>query len=305
MQLDSLLCRLLTISLVIVQCEMTVHWLSADEKKDQLGPSNQKFQLKVAKSDWLSVKAFWEPIKESMYRLHNDWDELRNLRPAKETVDYAGFDFQAFLPAHPVAEGEIWDLSREGLLKFLRQFHKRATLDLHLNNGDSLGGGFACLKACNEQWADIMFRCHGEFVLEGGFFTPGRFIGRLILGRKSGHVVYFRLHLPPSQVNYDLGKRFTHWVKLGDKEVEQENHATDAGFLPRLELIGGNESVLAIVEKIPGQTIEQVTQALAHRFYRSSEIQWIDFGQALIEARRRGKPLHVVALEGTFDDESC
>src|SRR6266508_2843083 len=98
---------------------------AADDNKPP--PVPQKTRLKIADTARLKVKAYWDPIKESTDNFHRRWEELRNLRPAKDALTYDGADFRALLPAGPVAVGEIWELSDEAVLKFLRQLHPGAT----------------------------------------------------------------------------------------------------------------------------------------------------------------------------------
>jgi hypothetical protein len=275
--------------------------LAADQRPLTERP---KVRLDIADAARLEIKAYWEPIKESGSNFHKNWDELRSLRPASDALTYSGADFRALLPGSPLAVGDTWEPNQDGLLKFLRQLHPRATLKLHINNGDSLGA-YAILRACDERFADVLIRTHAEFVLKEGFFTPGQMAGRLVIDRSTGKVAYFRLYLPPAPVNFDVNRRVTGSARVNGKEVEGEFMATDAGSVPRLELVGGDPTVVKALDRIPGITIEQATAALARRFYRFKDIDWLDFDKALALARETGKPLHVVALEGTLDDESC
>jgi hypothetical protein len=263
-------------------------------------------RLRVADSAQLEVIAHWGPITESEFSFHQRWDELKNLRPAKERVTYSGTDFQALLPTKPVAPGELWELSDEGLLTFLRQLHPGTRLKLHINNGDSRGGGLGCVRAIDDRWADVIFRAHAEFALNDGVYTPGQFAGRLAIERSTGRVAYFRLHLPHSPVNVDIGWRWAPEVKVGDRMVKGELHwIADAGSVSRLELVGGDKGILRALDGVPGKTIEEVHTIFARYLYRFKAIEWVEFGQALAVARRTGKPLHVIALNGTLDDESC
>src|SRR5262249_51363570 len=155
--------------------------------------------------------------------------------------------------------------------------HTGATLKLHINNGDS-PGAYACLRRLSEGYAEIAFRIHAEFVLRGGFFTPGQFTGSLVLERAGRRPVFFRLHLPPGAVNFDTGWRI--WgrgtMMVNGKEVEVEpRHATDAGFVPRLELLGGDAGLAERVRWASAKSSDEVSAALAHRFYKFKRIEWV------------------------------
>jgi hypothetical protein len=268
-------------------------------------PGRPKARLRVADAARLEVKAHWGPITESEWNFHKRWKELRDLRPAQARATYGAADFRALLPTGPVAPGELWELSDKALLKFLRQLHPGARLKLHINNGDSRGGGYGCLRAFDDRRADVMFRAHAEFALREGVFTPGQFAGRLVLDRSTGKVVYFRLHLPPSPVNVDLGWRMVLEARVKGKMHRTTQWFADAGSVSRLELVGGEESAPRAAGRLPGRAAEEVSAAFARRFYRFQGINWVDFDKAAAAARRTGRPLHVVALNGALGDESC
>ena len=44
---------------------------------------------------------------------------------------------------------------------------------------------------------------------------------------------------------------------------------------------------------------------LSRRFYRFAELDWLDLATGVQLARETGRPLHLIALFGTLDDESC
>src|SRR5262249_17478341 len=130
----------------------------------------------------------------------------------------------------------------------------------------------------------------------------------LVLERAGRRPVFFRLHLPPGAVNFDTGWRISGrgTMMVNGKEVEVEpRHATDAGFVPRLELLGGDAGLAERVRWASAKSSDEVSAALAHRFYKFKRIEWVDFGIALARAKAAGKPLHVLAIDGTLDDESC
>ena len=142
-------------------------------------------------------------------------------------------------------------------------------------------------------------------MLKEGFFTPGQMAGRLILNRATGEIVFFRMYLPQGSINFDVNRRVFGSVKIDGKEVEREFMATDAGFAPRMELIGGKQDFGNRLPWRKQKSEAEMNAALAQQFYRFKRIQWIEFGRAAALARTTGKPLHVISLEGTLDDESC
>ena len=79
--------------------------------------------------------------------------------------------------------------------------------------------------------------------------------------------------------------------------------AADIVYVPRLELRGGEApNDVAWAQQIP---LDAARGKLARRFYRFVDIDWQPFARAVAEARREEKPLHVMVLFGTLDDESC
>jgi hypothetical protein len=73
------------------------------------------------------------------------------------------------------------------------------------------------------------------------------------------------------------------------------------GRIPRMELVspaGGTEVVWS-----KSISEEEVRLTLRQQFY--SAIDWLPFDEAVATAERDGKPLHLVVLLGTYDDESC
>jgi hypothetical protein len=259
-------------------------------------------RLQMAPDATLAVTAHWEPLRECKILKH--WEILQEFRPVQQRKVYNGNDFKAFLPEHSVAVGDIWPVPADGMLTFLRQFHPGATLHLHNNSPDS-AGAFACLRAHDQALADILFRIHAEFVLEDGYFTPGQMAGRLLLDRATGRVVFFRMYLPPGTINFDVNHRVFGSYKRDGKKVEGTFMATDAGYAPRMELLGGASNSADTARWQRHQSETEAKAALARQFYRFKQIRWVEFERAADRARQARKPLHVISLEGTLDDESC
>jgi len=161
----------------------------------------------------------------------------------------------------------------------------------------------------NERYAQVMFRVHAEFDLNEVFFTPGQFTGVLVLDRQDGGIAYFRMYVPPGLINFDaarsIGSRIG-TIVLNGKTVEVEaRHVTDAGSIPRMELLGGNPDATKNVRWTSAESEEEAKRRLALKFYSFKRIDWVPFEDAWALAKTKGKLLHVVAVDGTFDDESC
>jgi hypothetical protein len=246
----------------------------------------------------LEVKAYWEPFAESKYKIADTWDELRNLKPASVAKTYPADDFQSILPEVGTTVGDVWALDGERLLPFLKQFHAGATLKLH-HDFVAAPGAFACLRARDERYDEVIFRLHAEIALDDGksYYTPAQFAGRVLFDRTTKRVRYFRCHLPPRNTNVDVN-RFTPPRHDGDPP-------TDIGYAPRMELVGGDETLATGFKGVEVIDPKVAEQKLALRFYKFSEIHWRTWDEAVAEAVRTGKPLHVVALFGALDDESC
>lgn len=279
---------------------------STDDRDPRGGRGAGAIVARCAPGSSLDVTAFWEPIAWSRYGFHQAWKELADFGPAEAVHRYAGRDFAALLPDGAVGLGETWPIGAEGAAAFLRQFHPGATGRLHIDNGDSPEGGRAILSAYNERLALIHVRLHGEFVLEEGWLTPGRFQGTILLDRETGQVRFFRLSVPSAAVNFDANWRITDG-EVGGVAITPENApiATDAGVLPRMELRGGDEGALSGQAWSGSIPEAEALDLLERALYPFRKVDWVAFDRAASLARETGKPLHVVAVDGFPCDESC
>ena len=272
--------------LVIIQTQ-----LSADDHS----ALNKKIRLNLDSTSEVSVQGFIAPIAHTLSNFHVEWDALANLRVAEPEKQYPASVFQAFLPDQAVAVGELWKIEEEGVLTLLRQLHPNPNLQMHINSGDSYGL-WACLRAYNNEFADIAFRIHAEFKLEDGWFTPSQFTGHLVIDRVEGKIAFFKMYVPEGIVNFDVN-----WKKYKDK-----NYAiTDAGLCSQIELRTGTPDILRDVEfaeSIPQETAERV---LIQRFYKSQQINWTTPDQALEMAQAQQKPIHAISIDGPLMDEAC
>jgi hypothetical protein len=248
----------------------------------------------------LELRAVWEPLTDTVYKFEQRYPLVRELAPAQERARYTAGPFRPFLPAGRVAVGDRWRIDPAAALPFLRQFHPGATTELHHDHGSGIGahGGWACLRLLCEQYAEVCFRVHADFLIQGdgrseksSWFTPAQFRGRLVVDRQRGEVVAFQLEVPPASANVDINI------------AEDDGVSCDIGRIPRMELAGGTAPAFpAGASQI---TEPAAAQLLARAFYPFAEIPWLDLAAARAESLATGKPLHVIALFGSLLDESC
>ena len=175
-----------------------------------------------------------------------------------------------------------------GVVALLKQLHPNPNFFLHINAGDSFGL-WACLRAYNEQYADIVFRIHAEFKLKDGWFTPSQFTGHLVIDRKKEKVAFFEMYVPKSVINFDVN-----WKR------DKGNMVTSTGYCSKMELRAGRQDLLGNVEFIESITQAAAERALILRFYKSQQINWVPFDQVLEIAQAQQKPIHVISVDGPF-----
>lgn len=280
--------KILTIGLLILVI------MSGQLNADDPSTTNNKITLKLDDTSEVSVKGFIAPIGDTMSNpFFKEWNNLMNLRVAEPEKRYPTSIFRAFLPDKSVSVGDLWQIDKEGALKLLKQLHPNPSLDMHINMGDSRGL-WACLRAYNDEFADIVFRIHAEFVLEDGWFTPSQFAGHLIIDRVKESVAFFEMHVPEGPVNYDVN-----WKRFGDRRI------TTAGFCSQIELRAGPEDLLGNVKFTESITQEAAEDVLIQSFYKSQQINWVPPDQVLQMVQAQQKPIHVISIDGPLTDESC
>ena len=256
-------------------------------------PAN-KITLNLDMDVEVSVKGFIAPIEYTQHDFHVKWDTLANLQVAEPEKQYQASVFQAFLPPKSVSVGELWQIEEEGVLELLRQLYPNPTLDMH-----DTRGLWACLRAYNNEIADVVFRIHAEFNLVEGWFTPSQFAGHLIIHRIEEKVVFFQMHVPDGTLNFDAIKQGTETYK------GRPTYTTDLGFCPQIELCTGTQDILQGTEFTEAITQAEAAQALVECFYKSQQINWVPLEEALGLAQTQQKSIHAISVNGPLMDESC
>ena len=264
--------------------------MSGQLNADNHSAANNKITLNLDGTSEVLVEGFIAPIEYTQYGFHVEWDELANLRVAEPKKRYPTSVFHAFLPPTAVSVGDLWKIEEEGALELLRQLYPKPNLDIIMNSGDSRGL-WACLRAYNDKFAEIVFRIHAEFILEDGRFTPSQFAGHLVIDRIKEKVASFKMYVPEGVLNFDVGRNSTRTI--------------DVGFCPQIELRAGTQDVLQNNEFVESVTQEEAERKLILRFYKSQQINWVSLEEALVMAPAQGKPVHAISIDGPLADEAC
>ena len=252
---------------------------------------SNKITLNLDGDAEVNVKGFIAPVEYTQYNFHVEWDELANLQVAEPEKQYPASVFQAFLPSESVSVGECWEIQEEGVLTLLKQLHPNPRLKLTIDSGDSRGL-WGCLRAYNDELADIVFRIHAEFIMESGKFTPSQFAGHLVIDRLQEKIVSFKMYVPPTTLNFDAG-----WTQ------EDGGTFAEIGYCPQMELCADTQP--HDVEFAASITQEEAESALSSRFYKFQKINWVSLEEALEMAPAQRKPIHVISVDGPLFDEGC
>lgn len=260
---------------------------------------DNKIALNLDRDVEVSVKGFIAPIEYSGSNFHVEWDTLANLRVAEREKQYPASIFCDFLPKEAVSVGTPWQIEHAGALELLKQLHPnpsfgmRAELPPHKTESQGL---WACLRAYNAEFVDIVFRIHAQFALKDGWFTPSQFTGHLVIDRMKRSVAFFQMHVPNGIINFDT------WWK---KDPDEEGHITDSGFCPQIELRAGIENIAQNIEFTESITQKEAEHQLTLCFYKSQRINWVSLEEALEMAPAQQKPIHAISIDGPLLDESC
>ncbi|MEM6673505.1 MAG: hypothetical protein AAF726_11730 [Planctomycetota bacterium] len=260
-----------------------------------------------------SLAAEWSPIARSAYGFHLDVQSgLGDVLDPGPSVPLRSYDWDAVAPLLPpdrAVVGDVWEPDVAPIVEILRQLDPSASAVLHHHHAPvpssdptklpELGPplpsaplGVRATLLAGGPIVDVLLRAHVEFHLEDRavYYTPGQFEGRLVFDREAQRVVAFHLAVPDRDSNVDIN------VEEGFGRAGM----VDIGYVPRL----GVRTKAIPPERDPA-TLDEARLRLRRAFYAFARIDWLPLDDAVLESERTGKPLHVVVLFGTLDDESC
>ena len=224
---------------------------------------------------------------------------MANLNVAEREKQYPNSIFCDFLPKEPISIGTPWEIEQAGALELLKQFNPNPMLsmcaELQYRKTESQGL-WACLRAFNDEFADIVFRIHAQFALKDGWLTPSQFTGHLVIDRIKRSVAFFQMYVPEGTINFDAKWKIN---------PDEEGHITDSGFCPQMELQTENDYDIDQIKFTESISLEEAKNKLVHCFYKSQQINWVSLGEALEMAPAHKKPIHVISIDGPLFDESC
>lgn len=257
---------------------------------------DNKINLNLDDDAEVNVKGFIAPIEHMNPNFHEEWNALANMRVAEPEKAYATSVFRAFLPDKSVAVGDYWQIDDQGAFTLLNQLQPNPNLDMHINAGDSRGL-WACLRAYNDEFADIIFRIHATLALEDGWFTPSQFTGHLFIDRIKRSVAFFQMRVPEGTL-FDVN-----WKK--NKDEPNYYYSAGGGVCPKIELLGEMRDGTQETEFTTSITSEEAERILIQRFYKSQQINWVPFEEAAEISQAQQKPIHAISVDGPLADEAC
>jgi hypothetical protein len=253
----------------------------------------------AAPASTILVRAEWHPVADSKYRVIEDDPAVRALFSRGPDVVEARHDLSEWfleLASNPETKvGDVFAIDAEELLPLLRQIHPGATT--RFRSGVQAPGAFACLRAATDDVMVFVVRVHGEFELLPGrvHMIPAQFTGELVLDRTTAECRWLELALPDRNTNFDVNVR----------DRVSGTTIADIGHIPVMRLTAGDRAVLTPELAACGVPLGEANVKLRQAFYRYAEAEFLSFPEAVAASAFLGRPLHLLILFGTLDDESC
>lgn len=297
------------------------------EGSDYIGNENQLQGLKSWTNASVSMKTF--PVEAFAAFLPYIFLTPTLGRPwyiVESRIDKGGPGLTSDRYYPPVVKGKLAIIYR-----LLAMFHPRPFLLTRFGPQ----GTVACIRAENKDYLDIAFRIHAEFQLNEPpllpfWFTPGQFLGNIIIKKDGSHVHAFHLAVPNNRsLNVDMEWLLPDHEEPNDQDKETEsdkenkdeggNMEVDIGFLPQMELQSrmpsalSNEQQTDVNASAAGDNIkwdkeisfEEAHVALEEKFYGFKKVPYLRFMDAINQANAENKLVHHILLWGALDDQSC
>ncbi len=244
-----------------------------------------------AATDCFVLRAEWQPMTQSKYRLHETEPALAALRApavAAEVRSWPNASLASILPADGQPLGVPFRVAVADFLPFLRQIHPGACE--RVQHMIQAPGAFGCVVERSDATLDVLYRVHAGFEIEANaaWMAPAQFEGRLVVDRRAGTVDHFSLRLPPTRPNVVV------------------NVAQDFGVIADIGSIPAMSDGTAAAPRA-GDTdrLRHARAVLERAFYDFAAIDWLPLEEGLERANAEELPLHVVVLFGALTDESC
>eukprot|EP00118_Oscarella_pearsei_P024811 m.306845 g.306845 ORF g.306845 m.306845 type:complete len:404 (+) comp41642_c0_seq1:131-1342(+) len=314
----------------------------------------------------LDVEAFFSPLdvnsmkkSEDGLLFSSDINENSNLeglrtwkKPHKRFNTYNAPNFQSFLPYRGASLGEVYVIvakpiqfgnqinsvkyfppypeGREVLMHMLlNQFHRRPFVRMRFEPQGTIG----LIRAENEEYVEIMFRCHAEFQLNEPpmfpfWFTPGQFTGHVIMKKNGSHVRHFKMFVPTNKsLNVDMEWMTGPATSLDPNDPDgsfQGNNQVDIGYMAEMRLESTRSSYFPMLpdeneedyfkraskedEEIKWNkeiSRQEALEKLERYFFPFKKVPYLPFKEAFSLAKAEQKLMHLIMLWGALDDQSC
>ena len=198
-----------------------------------------KIQLELNGPEPIIVNASIPPITFTTAGFHADWESLATLsEKLNPRESYPVSTLQGFSPERRgCCRRTCWKIDSESALQLLKQLAEEPQLELWNDDG---GGQWASLRACNDNYAEIVFRIHTAFTFKDGKFTPSQLAGSLIIDRRSEELKYFEMSVPPGTLNFDAHRKYDDELTLTECGVCRIEMVAGERAHPSIGLLGRN-----------------------------------------------------------------
>jgi hypothetical protein len=228
--------------------------------------------------------------------------------PAVPRATHGAEALSTLLPASLEGAGQMWKIDLDAAARFLQQIHPATamTFDRYrqpYGRRPGPAGAFGILRAATDEWLDVVFRIHGEFILKEGaiVYTPACFLGRMLVDRRADRVAWLEMRVP-GDLSVNLNILVTFFLP-GDPRKEVTNIVFER--VETMELVGGEREALARVPAEGALPLQEAELRLKKAFYKFFDIEWVPIEESVATATRLRRPILAAVLTSPLDDQSC